>query len=117
MSQTTLKSFLTKLHKNYLILTEREAKYANAAPLDLLNQIDDYKQAISLTEEAIAQNNVLLSELQNEFSGLNLQIDTVVLVPQESPRKPLTGQNPYRGLRKFTENEADYFFGRNLHPP
>ena len=26
---------------------------------------------------------------------------------------PFTGQNPYRGLQKFTENEAEFFFGRD----
>ena len=109
--QTDLDAFLLQLNKNHNILKEREAKYATVAPLDLLNQIDDYEQAIALSEQALAQN-MPLDELQSEFSVLNLQMDTVVFVAQEPPRKPFTGQNPYRGLRKFTEDEADFFFGR-----
>jgi hypothetical protein len=112
MTETSLKEFLLKLNKNYHVLREREAKYAFAAPLDLLNQIDDYERAIELTEQAIEQD-IPLDNLQTEFSGLNLQIDTVVFVAQETPRKPFTGQNPYRGLRKFTEDEAEFFFGRD----
>ena len=111
-SATGLKEFLVKLSKNYQILRKREAKYAAAAPLDLLNQLDDYEQAINLTKQAVAEN-IPLDTLQTEFSGLNLQIDTVVFVSQEPPRKPFTGQNPYRGLHKFTEADAGLFFGRN----
>ena len=47
---TDLKSCLVKLNKNLYILREREAKYAGNAPLELLNQIDDHKQAIDLTK-------------------------------------------------------------------
>ncbi|MCB0166058.1 MAG: tetratricopeptide repeat protein [Anaerolineae bacterium] len=50
---TDLKSSLLKLNKNLNILKEREAKYANHAPLELLNQIDDHEQAINLVEQAI----------------------------------------------------------------
>jgi WD40 repeat protein/energy-coupling factor transporter ATP-binding protein EcfA2 len=64
-----------------------------------------------VTEQALSED-VALDDLQTEFSGLNLQIDTVVFVAQEPPRKPFTGRNPYRGLRKFTEDEAEFFFGR-----
>ena len=34
------------------------------------------------------------------------------LAPPLSELKPFTGQNPYRGLHKFTEKEAEFFFGR-----
>lgn len=112
MTDSGLQDFLLKLNKNHLILKEREAKYATAAPLDLLNQIDDYEYAISLTQQALEQS-LPLEELQTEFGGLNLQIDTVVFVAQEPPRQPFTGRNPYRGLHKFTEDEAEFFFGRN----
>ncbi|MEW5961551.1 MAG: hypothetical protein AB1801_27860 [Chloroflexota bacterium] len=47
--QTTL-----KLHQKLQILREREARYAGNAPLDLLNQIEDYQQAIALIEQANA---------------------------------------------------------------
>ncbi len=109
--QTDLQALLHKLNKNYLILKEREAKYGTAAPLELLNQIDDYAQAIGLIECARAQE-IPLDYLQAEFGRLNLQIDAVVFVAQQPPRKPFTSQNPYRGLRKFTEDEAEFFFGR-----
>jgi hypothetical protein len=110
-SNSSLKEFLLKLNKNYLILKEREAKYATAAPLDLLNQIDDYEHAIGLAQQGIDQN-LPLDTLEAEFNSLNLKIDTIVFVSQEPPRKPFTGRNPYRGLRKFTEDEAEFFFGR-----
>jgi tetratricopeptide (TPR) repeat protein len=45
---------LAKLKNNLNILQEREAKYADNAPLDLLNQIKDHQKAIILTEQAIA---------------------------------------------------------------
>lgn len=48
------KQFLIKLHENLDILQEREARYAGNAPLDLLNQIADHRQAIALTEQVIA---------------------------------------------------------------
>ncbi|MCG3209823.1 MAG: hypothetical protein FOGNACKC_03450 [Anaerolineae bacterium] len=48
------RQFLIKLTENLNILQEREARYAGNAPLDLLNQIDDHKTAIALTEQAIA---------------------------------------------------------------
>ncbi|MBN1220808.1 MAG: PD40 domain-containing protein [Anaerolineae bacterium] len=107
-----LKEFLQNLHKNLNLLKEREAKYATAAPLDLLNQIDDYQTAIALTEHAL-ELDVPMADLQAEFGSLNLQISTVVFVGEEKPRHPFTGANPYRGLRKFTEEDAKFFFGRN----
>lgn len=111
MAQTDLQEFLIKLNKNFQVLKEREARYASAAPLDLLNQIDDYAYAVGLTKQALEQD-ISLDDLQAGFSGLNLQIDAVIFVAQEPPRKPFTGRNPYRGLRKFTEDEAKFFFGR-----
>jgi hypothetical protein len=113
MAEISLTDFLLKLTHNLNILKEREAKYASAAPLDLLNQIDDHEQALGLTQQAIDQN-ISFDQLQTEFGGLNLQISTVVFVAQVPPRKPFIGQNPYRGLRKFTEAEAQFFFGRTV---
>ena len=110
-SGLSLKEFLHDLKKNYNTLKEREAKYATAAPLDLLNQIDDYEQALALTEQA-QELELPLAELEAEFSGLNLQISGVVFVDKEPTRQPYSGVNPYRGLRKFTESEATFFFGR-----
>ena len=49
-----LKLILSQLHKNLAILQERESKYAGNAPIELTNQLDDHRQAIALTEQAIA---------------------------------------------------------------
>ncbi len=48
---TDLQSVLRQLHQNLAIL-EREAKPAGNEPLDLLNQLSDHRQAISLTEQS-----------------------------------------------------------------
>ena len=50
---TDFKATLLKLNTNLNTLREREAKHAGNAPLDLLNQIADYQQAISLTKQAL----------------------------------------------------------------
>ncbi len=109
----SLKEFYQDLKENFRLLKEREAKYATAAPLDLLNQLDDYEEAITLTEEAL-ETDVSFAEIQGEFKHLNLEMSGVVFITQdEPPRKPFTGVNPYQGLQKFTEQEAEFFFGRN----
>src|SRR5262245_30737548 len=107
MAQTTLQTFLQELHENRNLLKEREAKYGGiAAPVYLLNQIRDYDIAIERTNQAL-QEGLNLDDLQAEFNTLNLELrDRIVFVSLEPPRKPFTGQNPYRGLEKFTENEA-----------
>ncbi|MFC1976567.1 sensor histidine kinase [Chloroflexota bacterium] len=51
------KTTLLKLNNNLQTLRERESKYAGNAPLDLLNQITDHKQAIlNLIDNAIKYN-------------------------------------------------------------
>ena len=50
---TDYKNTLLKLNQNLQILQQREAKYGINAPLELLNQINDHKQAIDLTRQAI----------------------------------------------------------------
>lgn len=62
---TDFKAFLSKLHQNLNTLREREAKYNGNAPLELLNQMEDHQQAITLTEQASAGN---LSETEWEES-------------------------------------------------
>ncbi len=112
MAQATLQSFLRELHENCNILKEREAKYANAAPVYLLNQLRDYEIAIERATQALKEG-LSPDDLQAEFNTLNLELrDRVVFVRLEPPRQPFTGQNPYRGLEKFTESEAGFFFGR-----
>jgi formylglycine-generating enzyme required for sulfatase activity len=50
---TDYQAFLKKLNENLNILREREAKYGGNAPLELLYQIGDHRQAIALTKQAI----------------------------------------------------------------
>jgi DNA replication protein DnaC len=45
---------LNQLHQNLNTLRERESKYGGNAPLELLHQISDHQQAISLTEQRLA---------------------------------------------------------------
>ena len=51
---TDYQTFLLRLNHNLQTLQEREAKQAGNASPDLLNQIEDHRQAITLTEQAIA---------------------------------------------------------------
>jgi hypothetical protein len=44
---------LARLKQNLNILQEREAKHGSQPPLELLNQIEDHRQAIALTKRAI----------------------------------------------------------------
>jgi hypothetical protein len=50
---TDPKATLFKLKKNLSILKGREAKYAGNAPLEMLNQIEDHRQAINITKQHI----------------------------------------------------------------
>ncbi|MCL4299458.1 MAG: SUMF1/EgtB/PvdO family nonheme iron enzyme [Anaerolineae bacterium] len=51
---TNFKQTLIKLHQNLNTLREREAKYGGNTPLELVNQITDHREAIALTEQALA---------------------------------------------------------------
>jgi predicted AAA+ superfamily ATPase len=102
--------FLIKLYKNLQILELREAKYGSlAAPISLITQIEDYHKAIVFTKQAIEQN-ISVKELEEKFVDLNLEIRDQVHC--EPTHKKFTGQNPFRGLEMFTENESGFFFGR-----
>ncbi len=50
----TLKELLRKTHENLLILQEREAKYGGNTPLELVNEINDHRQAIELIQQALS---------------------------------------------------------------
>jgi tetratricopeptide (TPR) repeat protein len=54
-------AFLQKLNQNLQVLQEREAKYGGNAPLELLNQIEDHRNAIDLTRQVITDE---LSEIE-----------------------------------------------------
>ena len=68
---TNFKEFLLKLNKDLHILEEREAKHAGNAPLGLLNQIDDHKKAIALTEQVI-EGELSRAEWRAALKPLNL---------------------------------------------
>ena len=46
---TDYQAFLIKLHQNLSLLRERESKYDANASVELLNQITDHQEAITLT--------------------------------------------------------------------
>lgn len=84
---TDKKATLLKLNENLNILKEREAKYGGSAPLDLLNQIGDHEQAITLTRQIItgelteeewreALKPLLLAI--NNGQVINVEVDTYV---------------------------------------
>jgi hypothetical protein len=79
-----LNAFLARLHQNLQILQEREAKYAGEARLDLLNQIEDYRTAIHLIEQARA-GQLSQSELETELARLNLELPPGPTLPPVIP--------------------------------
>lgn len=68
--ETRRKQLIT-LQKNLNILLEREAKYGGNVPLELLNQIDDHRQAIKLIEQAL-NGDVSADELEEAIKPLLL---------------------------------------------
>ena len=69
---TDYKAVLIRLNQNLHILQEREAKYGGNTPIELINQINDYKEAIDLTQQTI---NEELSEADWQQSLKSLVID------------------------------------------
>ena len=69
---STLKDVLLRTQENLDILQEREAKYGGNAPIDLINQIDDHKTAISLINQALAapQSERALEQLKEQLRPL-----------------------------------------------
>lgn len=68
-------TFLTKLQQNLNLLYEREAKYSGNAPRELLNQIADHQEAITLTEQALT-GHLTESEWRNALYPLLIAIQT-----------------------------------------
>jgi hypothetical protein len=90
---TDYQAFLTKLHQNLNTLREREAKYADNAPLELLNQISDHKEAIALTEQALT-GDLGEAEWQERLQPLLISVapfraaqNIVVILGQYAPDK------------------------------
>lgn len=100
MNEVELKRRLKLFHRQLNILREREARYGGNAPLDLLNQINDYQTAIGLVESRLAgeiSDEVLEKQLApltlssaggrtEIISGTKIQIGTLVI-----PALPLLG--------------------------
>lgn len=78
---SNLKDSLKKLQKNLNILREREAKFGGNAPIELLNQIDDYKIAIDLTEQTLV-GEISREELDEELKTLNLSLPWQIITFQ-----------------------------------
>lgn len=74
MSETKLKRYLKILYKDLNILREREAKYGGNAPVELLNQIEDYQTAIGLVETRLA-GSLSDEELEEQLAPLNISHD------------------------------------------
>ena len=51
---TNDKAYLRQLKRNLNALEERAANWGRSAPVELLNQIEDHRRAIALTEQVIA---------------------------------------------------------------
>ena len=73
MNETELKQFLATLQRQLNILNERKAKAGDNAPLELLNQIDDHKQAIALTAAALA-GEITAEALEEQLKPLGLSL-------------------------------------------
>lgn len=74
MKETELTQHLALLQRQLNILREREAKAGNNAPLDLLNQIDDHQQAITLVKAAL-EGQLSPQELEQQLERLDLSLN------------------------------------------
>ena len=75
-------SLLLNLSNDLNILKLREAKYGGMPPLELMNQINDYEQAITLTEQA-RQNELDENQWREAMKPLlvaipQLWLDTII---------------------------------------
>ena len=77
MANGDLQAFLETLRKNLNILEEQQAKYGMTPPVGLLNQIDDYGEAIAEVKIALeADSPPGAAELEAKFESLILGINT-----------------------------------------
>ncbi len=114
--------FLLKLHKNLNTLRQREAKYAGNAPPELLNQIEDYEQAIVLTEQA-QRGELSEEEWQEKVASLNVDLDKggtraninqmINLFVGTFEERPALNNRPIvHKLAEVSENESPHYGGR-----
>lgn len=71
MNEAELKRLLKNLHRQLNILKEREAKYLDNAPLELLNQIQDHRTAIELVQAGLA-GQLSAEALEEQLAPLNI---------------------------------------------
>jgi len=83
MPSTNYKDTLLKLNENLNTLKDREAKYGGNAPLDLLNQISDHKEAITLTRQVIT-GEINEDEWQGALKPLLLAVNNGQVVNIET---------------------------------
>lgn len=74
MNEAELKRLLQTLHHQLNILKEREAKYLDNAPLELLNQIQDHQTAIELVQARLT-NAISLESFEEQLAPLNLSLN------------------------------------------
>lgn len=74
MNQAELKGLLKNLHRQLNILKEREAKYLDNAPLELLNQIQDHQTAIELVQARLA-GQISAEAFEEQLAPLNLALN------------------------------------------
>lgn len=78
MAEVNKKQMLDELHRNLKILYEREGRYEGNAPRELLNQIQDYQQAIRQTERVVA-GRISEEDWQEAMKPLRLDIEAPAL--------------------------------------
>jgi DNA-binding SARP family transcriptional activator/ABC-type glycerol-3-phosphate transport system substrate-binding protein len=86
------------------------ALYLTGRQAEALRAFDDTRRL--LAEELGIEPSV---ELQRLHQRVLRQDETLSCAPDEppvQPRRPTETNNPYKGLRPFTENDAGEFFGR-----
>ncbi|MCP4369553.1 MAG: hypothetical protein GY797_15795 [Deltaproteobacteria bacterium] len=101
---TDQKTTLLKLNKNLNILQEREAKYGGQSPLALLNQIEDHRRAIYLTEQAII-GDITENDWQIRMQPLLLDLDEFRSQSRKDDVQKLIGIKARR-LQKLKEVNA-----------
>jgi hypothetical protein len=116
---SNLRDFLTLLYKNLGCLEEIKAKQADLPSLRVTNQIDDYKTAINLTQQAINQE-ISAEELEEGLAGLDLNIDRVIIMKETISKEAeelvaILGQyNKPEDLKKLFQEKLDEAFSLGL---
>ncbi|MBI1882051.1 MAG: tetratricopeptide repeat protein, partial [Chloroflexi bacterium] len=95
------KAYLARLNNNLNILREREARHGGNAPVELLNQIEDHRTAIALTEQVIRSE---LAEVEWRETLKPLLVSLNIFGDFFAP--PIPWQYPTRATH-FTDRERE----------